>query len=100
MDEKEIEQLAHAVASKVKGSPWLESRSTGSARGIDRLSVRASTRPDVQASTRPHTVARRTPSRPHRVADYIDHSLLKAEATRSEIVKLCAEAKEHRFAAV
>ena len=35
-----------------------------------------------------------------RVADFVDHTLLKAEATRAEIVKLCAEAREHRFAAV
>jgi len=42
-----------------------------------------------------------TPSRgPRRVADFVDHTLLKAEATRPDIVKLCAEAKQHRFAAV
>lgn len=35
-----------------------------------------------------------------RVADFVDHTLLKAEATRQEIVKLCAEARQHRFAAV
>ncbi|MGI9076253.1 MAG: deoxyribose-phosphate aldolase [Gemmatimonadaceae bacterium] len=35
-----------------------------------------------------------------RIADFIDHTLLKAEATRREIEKLCAEAKEQRFAAV
>ncbi|WBX70631.1 deoxyribose-phosphate aldolase [Tenacibaculum retecalamus] len=31
---------------------------------------------------------------------YIDHTLLKATATKNEIVKLCAEAKEHNFYAV
>jgi deoxyribose-phosphate aldolase len=35
-----------------------------------------------------------------RVADFVDHTLLKAEATRAEIRKLCDEAREHRFAAV
>jgi deoxyribose-phosphate aldolase len=35
-----------------------------------------------------------------RVADFVDHTLLKPEATRKEIVKLCAEARQHRFAAV
>ena len=35
-----------------------------------------------------------------RMADFIDHTLLKAEATSREIDKLCEEAKEHRFAAV
>jgi deoxyribose-phosphate aldolase len=37
---------------------------------------------------------------PRRVADFVDHTLLKAEATRGDILKLCAEAREHRFAAV
>ena len=35
-----------------------------------------------------------------RIADFIDHTLLKPEATRSEVEKLCSEATTHRFAAV
>lgn len=35
-----------------------------------------------------------------RITDLIDHTLLKAEATRGDIERLCAEAMEHRFAAV
>lgn len=35
-----------------------------------------------------------------RIADFIDHTLLKAEATAAEVDKLCDEAREHRFAAV
>jgi deoxyribose-phosphate aldolase len=35
-----------------------------------------------------------------RIADFIDHTLLKAEATRSDVETLCAEAREHHFAAV
>lgn len=35
-----------------------------------------------------------------RIADFIDHTLLKADATRREVETLCAEAREHRFAAV
>ncbi len=35
-----------------------------------------------------------------RIADFIDHTLLRAEATRAEIERLCDEAREHRFAAV
>ena len=31
---------------------------------------------------------------------YIDHTLLKAEATPAQIEKLCAEALEYRFASV
>ncbi|ELP87214.1 deoxyribose-phosphate aldolase, putative [Entamoeba invadens IP1] len=34
------------------------------------------------------------------LAKYIDHTLLKAEATEPQIRKLCAEAKEHQFASV
>lgn len=35
-----------------------------------------------------------------RIADFIDHTLLKAEATAREIDALCDEAREHRFAAI
>lgn len=35
-----------------------------------------------------------------RMADFIDHTVLKAEATAREIEQLCDEALEHRFAAV
>lgn len=35
-----------------------------------------------------------------RIADYIDHTLLKAEATGAQIDRLCEEALEYRFAAV
>lgn len=31
---------------------------------------------------------------------YIDHTLLKADATRDQILNLCAEAKKHHFASV
>lgn len=34
------------------------------------------------------------------MAQFIDHTLLKAETTRAEIRKLCAEAREHHFASV
>ncbi|RXT14818.1 deoxyribose-phosphate aldolase [Ammoniphilus sp. CFH 90114] len=32
--------------------------------------------------------------------EYIDHTLLKPEVTREQIIQLCQEAKEHKFAAV
>jgi deoxyribose-phosphate aldolase len=35
-----------------------------------------------------------------RIAEFNDHTLLKAETTRAEIDQLCAEAVEHEFAAV
>ncbi len=37
---------------------------------------------------------------PQDIASYIDHTLLKPEATPAEIEKLCKEAKEYHFAAV
>ena len=37
---------------------------------------------------------------PTELAKLIDHTLLKPEATRDEVVTLCAEAKQHRFASV
>ena len=37
---------------------------------------------------------------PSDMAKLIDHTLLKPEATRDEIVKLCEEAKKYRFASV
>ena len=37
---------------------------------------------------------------PQDIAKFIDHTLLKPEATPAEIEKLCSEAKEYRFAAV
>ncbi len=37
---------------------------------------------------------------PRRVGEFVDHTLLKPEATQADIEKLCAEALEHRFAAV
>ena len=31
---------------------------------------------------------------------YIDHTLLRADATKEDIIKLCEEAKKYHFAAV
>ena len=38
--------------------------------------------------------------RPEDIAQYIDHTLLKPEATRAQIQKLCEEALSHKFYAV
>lgn len=34
------------------------------------------------------------------VAAYIDHTLLKPDATQAQVVELCAEARQHKFASV
>jgi deoxyribose-phosphate aldolase len=67
----------------------------------DVLSPRGSAESPVpaQAEGRRPAEARAIPAS-SRIADYIDHTLLKAETTADEIDKLCAEAREHRFAAV
>lgn len=36
----------------------------------------------------------------HDVAGYIDHTLLKADATRDDVIKLCEEARRYNFATV
>ena len=51
--------------------------------GADRLGTDGATQPDFEA-----------------IAGKIDHTLLKAEATRADHVKLCEEARKHRFASV
>ncbi len=38
--------------------------------------------------------------KPADLAGYIDHTLLKPEASRADVKKVCDEAKEHRFASV
>ena len=37
---------------------------------------------------------------PANIASYIDHTLLKPEASEAEILKVCAEAAEYRFKSV
>ncbi|MEQ1472254.1 MAG: 2-deoxyribose-5-phosphate aldolase, partial [Candidatus Acidiferrum sp.] len=41
-----------------------------------------------------------TPGNPREVAALIDHTLLKPEAMRSDVARLCQEALEHQFASV
>jgi deoxyribose-phosphate aldolase len=49
----------------------------------------------ARVSMRPGAVAH-----PSELAPFIDHTLLKADATADEIETLCREAREHRFASV
>ena len=98
MDERELDVLARAVAEILQGK-----RGAGRRGAMD---VHDTNRPTVQPSNRPHAPANEAkgdlprPSGAVAVASFVDHTLLKAEATRSEIERLCAEATEHRFAAV
>jgi len=102
MSENELDRLAADVVRRVlrqahgRGGAAPEATALppspgGSARPLEDIAWRG---PQVP-------LAAWTPAAgPRRVADFVDHTLLKAEATRADIVKLCAEAREHRFAAV
>jgi len=106
MNDNELDRLAADVVRRVlrqahagsgasprsgAGAVAVHPSAGSSARPLEDISWRG---PQVQ-------LAAWTPaSGPRRVADFVDHTLLKAEATRADIVKLCAEAREHRFAAV
>lgn len=52
--------------------------------------VSSETKPAAKSSTAPSV----------NLAKYIDHTLLKANATENQIVNLCKEAREHKFASV
>ena len=45
-------------------------------------------------------MAGRAPRSPRDLARFIDHTLLRPDATRAELTRLCQEAREHGFAAV
>lgn len=53
---------------------------------------------DFIAEWDPAAFTAQTLSSPSRLAAVLDHTLLKPEATRSQVVQLCDEAAEHRFA--
>ena len=101
MKSADLERLARAVAEELSIH-----RHPGSARRevTDvswRMPVQTPPGPsasplDGTASVSPVSAA----GRGIRVADLVDHTLLKAEATRGQIDRLCDEAAEHRFATV
>jgi deoxyribose-phosphate aldolase len=125
MTELELEAIAAEVVSRLvagkrrgaqaaqrpaKAGPRPGRETVGPA-PVARAAVEPAARPASGAPSRPledvswrgpHTMlAAWSPAAgPRRVADFVDHTLLKAEATRKDIAKLCAEAREHRFAAV
>ena len=74
---------AACVCHNVGGGCCPDRMSTFALAGVDRFGLRA----DPSAS-------------PPGVASLIDHTLLKPEATASDIEKLCAEAREYGFATV
>ncbi len=84
MDDKElIEKITREVLEKLKSD---ENRTSG---GI------VSSTPPVESSGSGNEVLI-----PSDVAKYIDHTLLKADATGTQIDDLCSEAKEYQFHSV
>jgi deoxyribose-phosphate aldolase len=108
MNDTELDRLAADVVRRVlrsghAGAGRAAAAGEGGGGGTVRPRVGASVRPLEDVSWRgPQVqVAAWTPAAgPRRVADFVDHTLLKAEATRADILKLCGEARQHRFAAV
>ena len=110
MTEKELEQLADEIVARIQKDrtggrrPAAAPSLTLSRGGAQPAPVQ---KPDPTGAAdlawrgpAVQTAAWKPSAGPRRVADFVDHTLLKAEATRAEIEKLCAEAKQHRFAAV
>jgi deoxyribose-phosphate aldolase len=114
--EAELQALADDIVARVEGrrSPGGRRPEAGVGVGSKQSGARAPvTRGNLALKADPtgaadiawrgpnvQTAAWTPASGARRVADFVDHTLLKPEATRAEIVKLCAEAKQHRFAAV
>jgi deoxyribose-phosphate aldolase len=91
----DLDALAARVARELSRADRLESRASTPATP-PRVDVRTS----VPISSAGAPAGVRYVREGARIAEFIDHTLLKAEATAPEIDKLCAEAVEHEFAAV
>jgi hypothetical protein len=118
MNDTELDEIAAAVVRKLLAGDRTVVQTAKLRVGPGRQQVEravsiatpAATLPTATLSSRslediswrgPRMLAAWTPAAgTRRVADFVDHTLLKPEATRKDIVKLCAEAREHRFAAV
>jgi deoxyribose-phosphate aldolase len=115
MTEKELQDLADAIVAKVRDkSPSRHDQSPGRqvakspgaapgpiSRGNLALKHDPSGKADIAWRGPNVQTAAWTPSAgARRVADFVDHTILKAETTKAEVEKICAEAKQHTFAAV
>ncbi len=107
MNKQELDQIAELVAQKLGARVPPVRRERGA--GLSSLGSAAHKESETNDSAPVAPTAdvlatapgSRLPAPMHRrVADYVDHTILKAEATRAEIEQLCDEAAHHRFAAV
>lgn len=100
-----LERLGEAVRSPVAGSSRLRFLGEGECEPCSVPGTCAARCPNLvrafvdcgasRVSTRPGTVGQ-----PAELAPFIDHTLLKPDASADEIASLCQEAREHRFASV
>ena len=97
MNEAELQALADEIVARVRGP---KSHTAHRQPATEKATAPKLTVLRGDESFRSAVSGGRSTSSPRRVADFVDHTLLKPEATRQEIIKLCAEAKQHRFAAV
>lgn len=86
MDERELDRVAELVVAKLR-------RGHDGVKGRELMPRSAETKRNASGLASLSLL-------PSNLARFIDHTLLKPEATRSDIEKLCAESVEHRFAAV
>ena len=98
MNNREIDELAHAVVERL----WKnrESRLHAPDLGWQKPVEGGGKREEAGQPTSVAPPSTRLPPPFVRVADFVDHTSLKAEATRLGIDRLCDEALDHRFAAV
>ena len=105
----DLDDLAQRIARELAGADRAGGTGTPSIRALDSAPrggapLELTARSVTTASQRPGGVA--PPAgvsyvrSQARIADFIDHTLLKAEATRAEVEILCKEAVEHGFASV
>ncbi|MBV6520593.1 MAG: Deoxyribose-phosphate aldolase [Gemmatimonadaceae bacterium] len=102
-----LRELAARVASELaardlgsrQGAPP-EKEDNAAASILSHLPVAAAIGPSPENGSPSASHRPRLDGRAERITDFIDHTLLKAEATHADIDALCQEAREQRFAAV
>ena len=95
----DLDRLAARIAAELakRDAPRSGAGATSSSKGAVTASRSSSGTPTATGGAPPGVSYVRDKAR---IADFIDHTLLKPEATRAEVEKLCSEAATHRFAAV
>lgn len=96
-----VDQVADAVRRKLvqQGVPLPQGLATGSSTTPTTSPAQVSVTSSRQ-STDYKPVASCDPNNPSELAQFIDHTLLKPDATPEDIRKVCSEAKQYKFATV